>query len=605
MRVCIPLYKKMAEHRTLLSHCCILIAFFIMADGSFFSDLHSNIRMPETVMNVGPLPPESTAGYPYTLDGLPNARINYGSSLLGDVEPYTYGEPDQLSNQTSYLNIPNRIQKIVPLLRLPECTSMAPSNTFMLSHSVDDGDVAFVIREAAEQSKTLLNQRELDKFYSPSNYHPLINLPTVNYLLTGIQLYYQMKQANQEHQLPVDWEMFLASVVGDWNQKSLFELVYDIVQNYITPFGVVHGSEKQGGQHEGTMSPVSWACNFISTFYVDGYVRNLCNVWRNVDIRAGSHLMFQLQQVPFLDNNSFQLNHYSKATIVKEFHHEMKSFCPKYDGNHMIWILNPTVVHGNAVDKIGWRIALSYIQRKKIGCLYNCATNDKAMLNGPLLEAAFGPKFLSGLALIRQNMSKQFTPTHSSSSSTTTTTKTMPQIITRRTNINPVAFMQPIAREQSVAPAPRHSALLARTSATTQATTPTNVSSSASTTPPQPQRRKPSRRRLQQQQFLLLLWPMRRSRSQVVATPPLWRRARARKARAASHGLCLRPVVRHEKGATEAKTAHCNSSSSRLPVGRRLFKTHCMRPTTCSPSSTQSKTPSHRRGARRDGQRCF
>ena len=53
-----------------------------------FSDLYGNIRTPEVVMNQGPLPSGFLPAN-FTTD----AQINYGSTLLGDVKPYAYGEP--------------------------------------------------------------------------------------------------------------------------------------------------------------------------------------------------------------------------------------------------------------------------------------------------------------------------------------------------------------------------------------------------------------------------------------------------------------------------------------------------------------------------------
>ena len=90
-------------------------------------------------MNQGPLP----SGFlpaSFTTD----AQINYGSTLLGDVKPYSYGEPGHLADQTAYYAIPHKIQKIIPELRLPEARD--GEGTFLLSHGVDDGDVAFSLR---------------------------------------------------------------------------------------------------------------------------------------------------------------------------------------------------------------------------------------------------------------------------------------------------------------------------------------------------------------------------------------------------------------------------------------------------------------------------
>lgn len=111
---------------------------------TLFSGL-SGVRFPEVVMNQGPLP--GTGGLPAPLHDTPDARINYNSSLLGDISPYAYGEPGYLSSQNAYLNIPHRIQKFIPPVFLPEPNGQG---TFEVSHGVDDGDIAFVMRLSRE-----------------------------------------------------------------------------------------------------------------------------------------------------------------------------------------------------------------------------------------------------------------------------------------------------------------------------------------------------------------------------------------------------------------------------------------------------------------------
>lgn len=82
----------------------------------FFAGVYG-AKFPEVVMNSGPLPPQG--GLPAPLHDTADARINYNSTLLGDLTPYAYGEPGYLSSQVSYVNQPHRIQKIIPPLRLP------------------------------------------------------------------------------------------------------------------------------------------------------------------------------------------------------------------------------------------------------------------------------------------------------------------------------------------------------------------------------------------------------------------------------------------------------------------------------------------------------
>jgi hypothetical protein len=54
--------------------------------GDFFADLRSGIEMPQVVMNQGPLP--GSGGLPRPLHDTADGRINYNSSLLGNLTPY-------------------------------------------------------------------------------------------------------------------------------------------------------------------------------------------------------------------------------------------------------------------------------------------------------------------------------------------------------------------------------------------------------------------------------------------------------------------------------------------------------------------------------------
>lgn len=92
--------------------------------GDFFSGVYG-AKFPEVVMNSGPLPPER--GLPAPLHDTADAKINYNSTLLGDLNPYAYGEPGYLSSQVSYVNHPHRIQKVVPMLHLPRPQVASPS----------------------------------------------------------------------------------------------------------------------------------------------------------------------------------------------------------------------------------------------------------------------------------------------------------------------------------------------------------------------------------------------------------------------------------------------------------------------------------------------
>ena len=107
----------------------------------FFSGIYSGIKRPDVVMNDGPLPPQSInggGGYPTGFNGIPDGQINYASSLLGDLDPYAYGEAARLSTQAAYLNIPHVCQRIVPSLELPEAQPyQMGGNFFHLNHQVE------------------------------------------------------------------------------------------------------------------------------------------------------------------------------------------------------------------------------------------------------------------------------------------------------------------------------------------------------------------------------------------------------------------------------------------------------------------------------------
>lgn len=112
----------------------------------FFAGIRSAIKQPDVVMNGGPLPPTNTTGMPHGFDGTPDGRIDFASNLLGDLQPYAYGEPARLSTQAAYLNIPHAVTRIIPQIKIPEAPVDGNCGFITVSHQVDDGDIAFVVR---------------------------------------------------------------------------------------------------------------------------------------------------------------------------------------------------------------------------------------------------------------------------------------------------------------------------------------------------------------------------------------------------------------------------------------------------------------------------
>lgn len=349
-----------------------------MASGSFFGGISNGVRMPEVVMNQGPLPPLNTGGLPYGLNGTPDARINYNSTLLGDIEPYAYGEPDRLSTQNGYLNIPLRIQKIIPRVKLP---SGHHDENIELSHSVDDGDICFAI-QGEDATKFASGKPDLDRYYTHKNYHPFLNLATVNYLLAGFML---MRSNALPPNIERNWKQFfetLNPIAGKPNANA-----ETLIADMFRPFGIAHGSEKQGGNHEGTLNPVIGPTNFVTTMVIDGKVQNLANIWRCCDVRAGDRLILKLEKVKMPSNYEFVLNHYSKHTVKERF-----SFNDPAKVEYEVYQFVPAVQEGYSRE-LFWNIALSYVKSKKSHFKENdMYGRDDRYLSGALLEACFEPR---------------------------------------------------------------------------------------------------------------------------------------------------------------------------------------------------------------------
>ena len=281
----------------------------------FFAGVHG-AKFPEVVMNSGPLPPPN--GLPAPLHDTADARINYNSTLLGNLEPYAYGEPGYLSSQVSYVNQPHRIQKLVPVLRLPT-PHVNSITSFELSHSIDDSDIAFVMRlDRASTICTSLSSRAANRQFS-SAMDPFVNLCTLNYLLAGIQLSYQPAHPDKSKWFDLLHDLDKDHFQAPGHQISLNDLRH-IIRDLIRPFGVVRGSERQGGQDEAGNSPATWPVNFVANLVLDGKERNVVNIWHYHDISAGDDLVIRLKPMPIPnDGQGYTLNHYYKKFAQQNF----------------------------------------------------------------------------------------------------------------------------------------------------------------------------------------------------------------------------------------------------------------------------------------------
>jgi hypothetical protein len=224
---------------------------------------------------------------------MPDGKINYANTLLGDLDPYAYGEPARLSTQAAYLNIPHVAQRVVPTLSLPESQPYRMGGNFLqLSHQVDDGDIAFVIRAMFSPYELVAEKKKYNRQGVLHAIDPVVNLATVNYILHGMQRYGFDKKdhktwntlwialgidqhfaGSNNYVKPKFSEEMLETqhMLDDLNRSSspgqtkrtpqqaldrLFctlklrtmrrKLVDYLVKHVIKPFGIPRGSEKQG-----------------------------------------------------------------------------------------------------------------------------------------------------------------------------------------------------------------------------------------------------------------------------------------------------------------------------------------------------------------------
>ena len=386
----------------------------------FFAGVYG-AKFPDVVINGGGNPLPGMGGLPAPLHDTPDGKINYNSSLLGDLEPYAYGEPGYLSSQSSYLNIPHRIQKLVPTLWIPETDG---TGSFRLCHPIDDGDIVFAMRlDRNSEVCTGLRSKSIMRSGLGTAIDPMINLCTLNYILAGMQICTQLPATRPAWDRLfnyLDKGRFPGPTPAGWYQYT-HEDIKHVCRHLLRPFGVAHGSEKQGGQHEGSLAPVTWPVNFVISLVLDGKDANLVNIWHKYDVEAGNDLVLRLKLVPLPPGNKFTLNHYSKALVEKSFSENlMNQIAAQPVGGHRIthiWQLVPDIFSldmeeplevANLMPQFAptrphyiwqqegyWHIARAQIHCKKYGTeeyYYNDLANN---LRTGHMDVTFQPTFLA------------------------------------------------------------------------------------------------------------------------------------------------------------------------------------------------------------------
>jgi hypothetical protein len=309
----------------------------------FFGGLsQGNIRFTDArIDGDGPLP-TSLSG-PEGINGDPDGRYNFNDSLLAGITPYAFGQ-GRMGADRNYQQIPNRKQFPVPPIFLPEPVPNT-ENTFEVSHSVDMGDVAFILNVKHKQlilSKGPYRYVAQDDDHTMPQWNVFCNICTVNYILAGLHNF-AVTAAHTQHNLQTkshawyrlfmcfDITSHLKHIVDRYKQEQTHAwakhtlalrckiMLQHVVKQSMVPVGICAMSEKQGGQHEIGLKPVQAAASFFTTLTVDGQNRDLVNIWRGVEVDAGDFLIFRLE---FCEEEPrtrlmFVLNHYYKDTVTR------------------------------------------------------------------------------------------------------------------------------------------------------------------------------------------------------------------------------------------------------------------------------------------------
>jgi hypothetical protein len=289
-----------------------------------FSGLQGGgIRFPDAQFNAGgPLPPSSSPAM-----HMPPVKINDTAALLSGIKPYDYGKGTNVSDDLAYQNIPVKIQKIIPLVKLPGAQNV-PGNMITLTHPVDDGDLAFVLRFRNNIDEYRPNQKYFVRQGLARAVDTIVNLPTINYILRGLQTKFDTN---------LEWLNFLnafdcGTELEAFQHDDLFvrqEACTRFIRDCVSPLGVVIGSEKQGGQTQGTNEANDWPVDFVATICVDGFNENMVNVWRRCKVDAGDQLLLHITHAKVADASDpvaplvmaqpTNLNHYYKNQTSQLF----------------------------------------------------------------------------------------------------------------------------------------------------------------------------------------------------------------------------------------------------------------------------------------------
>ena len=362
-----------------------------MAD--FFSGLNNgNIRQPDALFGPGPLP--STGN----VKGDPDGRYNDSGGLLSGISPYDGPKGGRMGSDRNYQQIPHRMQHIVHMLYLPYADKKQ-RELVGVSHAVDQGDIAFVLNTNRIQgllyNEVLQRDAAISQAKMPSR-NAFANLPTVNYLLAGLQ------RLDKSDDVSLPWRSLAMDFGYNPAAPDRLRAVLALLREVFVPYGICAGSENQGGKHETGLAPVQSAVNHVTTMTVDGQNRDLVNYWRRSNVGAGDQLIFRLEYLP---THNFTLNHYYKGTVHQAFPDQQwcwqvvpdvfaMTYDPaRYDNRPRLQdeacLSYDYRLHGY------WRIGQVFQHRGKHDIETQNYSNDLCFLRGQLLQITFAPVWCS------------------------------------------------------------------------------------------------------------------------------------------------------------------------------------------------------------------
>lgn len=270
---------------------------------SLFSGLvNGAIRFPDAAINRsrGLLPMPIESGIQFST---PDGKYGDSGSLLpgGLNNPYAYGTSARISTQTQ-MAFPNRVALIIPKLYIPapESDGLDHSDP-VLEHSVSDGDLGFTI-VMHPGMKCYGSQYCVAPYGYAAKAVPVVNLPTINYILWGLQVGLKRKQSSR-------WKTFFTQLTRGESPKYPDEMdinfIWRFIQRYIKPIGIQHGSDTQGGQHEGDSNRVvtHGAVDYVTSFAIEGKILHVNNMWRDFDVHENDDLVLALRymEAPHMD----------------------------------------------------------------------------------------------------------------------------------------------------------------------------------------------------------------------------------------------------------------------------------------------------------------